>query len=143
VNLNTFFALNDLVMKTLFKTGLLTFSMIVFFGCQKTEFIPVSSGEEVESSESSRVHQTGADLSGGEILTDKDKCKKCHPGRSMGIEWTAPYMSDNRYNSIEELIADFDFEKEVHGINSNTKNTSVVTDQQKLELINYLTEISK
>jgi hypothetical protein len=125
-------------MKTLVKTSLLTFSIIALFGCQKTEFIPLSSGSG--STDNLKVHE-GADVIDDNAFTDKDKCKKCHTGstKTMGIDWNAPYMSDNRYNSIEELIANFDFVNNVHLKTIENKN---ITTGEKQDLVNYLKNIA-
>jgi len=131
-----------LEMKTLIKTGLTCFSFIILASCQKTELIPDVS-DSSGSTEANGFHQDGTiDLSGADIFTDKDKCKKCHTGKSMEIDWSAPYMSDNRYKSIEDLVNDFDFAKNVHPLNSGEKHIFCVTTAQKQELIDYLSKIA-
>jgi len=127
-------------MKTLLKTSLIIFSAIALASCEKTELIPESSYDG--STGNHKVHQDAVESIGGDLFTDKDKCKKCHTGsgKTMGIDWNAPYMSDNHINSIEELIANFDFAKNVHG-NINGKNTSI-SNEKKQELIIYLNSIA-
>jgi hypothetical protein len=132
-----------LEMKTLIKTSLVAFSIIALSSCQKTELVPVSAGSE--STENLKLYHEGADGIGSDLLTDKDKCKKCHTagGKTMGIDWNAPYMSDGRYNSIEELIADFDFANNVHSAFTSTEKNSGVSEQQKQDLIDYLNSMPK
>jgi hypothetical protein len=130
-----------LEMKNLVKAGLIFFSIIAFAGCQKTELIPVSDASST-STGNFKHYEAISDIVDGASFTDKDKCKKCHTGKgkSMGINWEAPYMSDNRYNTIEELINDFDFINNVHRttLNLNEKDAPEITDEQKQELIDYL-----
>lgn len=131
-------------MKTLIKTSLISFSIIALFGCRKTELVPVYSAGS-ESTENLKLYHESADAIDGSLLTDKDKCKKCHTagGKTMGIDWNSPYMSDGRYSTVEELISDFDFINNVHSTSIIAeKNNTEVTDQQKQDLIDYLNSIA-
>lgn len=119
-------------MKTFLKTGLITFLILALAGCQKTELLPVPADTQ-ESNYKAHEYQN---LNPAELFTDKDKCKKCHT-KTM-VDWDAPFMSDKRYNSIEELIADFDFVNYVHLSNSEQNSFRGISDEKKQEVIDYL-----
>jgi hypothetical protein len=127
-------------MRNLAKTGLIIAATIAFASCQKTEFNSVVPSEPAQQSNKS-YHVESIDDLNGNLLADRDKCKKCHTaaGKTMGIDWTAPYMSDGRYNSIEELIDNYDFVNDIHLMSGTAKaDQSTISDEQKNELISYL-----
>lgn len=113
---------------------------LAFASCGKTEFENVSPNT-AGNVNATKIHHTGDndDIDGTDLFTDKDKCKKCHSApKLMGIDWSAPYMSDNRYGSIEELVNNFDFVNNVHVNAATRKVTQAVSETQKQDLINYL-----
>lgn len=120
-------------MKTLLKISAVAFTLVVYMGCKKTELNPVQTSASVP------VHQQGTKSyhdgseDGGTIFMDKDKCKKCHTGRMAEINWNSP---DNNYQSIEELVNDYDFLNNVH--TTTIQPQTIVSEKQKQELINYL-----
>ena len=120
--------------------------MLVYTGCEKEDLDcdhqENQEGQDDNSQQegSFRSYHDGSDDGSG-IFTDRDKCKKCHTGRTMDINWTAPYMSDNRYESIRELINDYDFENNVHTL-TNQPLKGGVTSNQKEALINYLSQLT-
>jgi len=127
-------------MKNLVKFSFVLFAALAFSSCGKTEFANVT--PDTAGNVATKIHHTedADDNSSGDLFTDKDKCKKCHSApKLMGIDWTAPYMSDNRYSSIEELVNNFDFVNNVH-VNFSLRSigTSSISAAQKQELINYL-----
>ncbi|MCW3103613.1 MAG: hypothetical protein JWO09_2053 [Bacteroidetes bacterium] len=128
-------------MKNLVKISLITSAVLAFASCQKTEFASVAPAYE-QTEQTYRLHHTGSGdgTDGEDLFTDKDKCKKCHTtsGRLI-INWTAPYMADNRYSSIEELINNFDFVNNVHMPKTiGYKNSHGISEEQKASLITYL-----
>lgn len=128
-------------MKNLVKISLFTSAVLAFASCQKTEFDSVVPACD-QTEQTYKLHHSGSvddETESGDLFTDKDKCKKCHTtsGR-LSIDWTAPYMSDNRYGSIEELINNFDFVNNVHLPKAANKNTSGISEEQKAGLITYL-----
>jgi hypothetical protein len=128
-------------MKNLVKISLVSIAVIAFASCQKTEFDSVTPVASEQNNQTFKYHGTVEDMGSGDLFTDKDKCKKCHTStsRSMGLDWTAPYMSDNRYSSIEELIENFDFVNEIHlPVNSSKNNLQGISEKQKSDLITYL-----
>lgn len=91
---------------------------------------------------------TGSDI-GTTLFTDKDKCKKCHGGTTVGkslsmeINWDAPYSTNaGVYNTIEELINNYDFVNNVHlpknAALANKVTDAGITTEQKQQLIIYL-----
>jgi len=126
-------------MKNLVKISLITSAVLALASCQKTEFASVAPAYD-QTEPSYKLHHTGAgDDDGEDLFTDKDKCKKCHTtsGR-LSIDWTAPYMSDNRYSSIEELVNNFDFINNVHMPKTAHKTSPGISEEQKEKLITYL-----
>jgi hypothetical protein len=133
----------DFKMKTLIKTGIVAI-VIAFSSCQKTEFASVAPDNAVASDQNRVFHPISPDAGTGNLLADKDKCKKCHTStsRSMDLDLNAPFMSDNRYSSLEELINNFDFVNNVHlpkGTIQRTENT--ISKEQKDKLIQYLKDL--
>jgi|SRR6218665_27614 len=127
-------------MKNLVKFSLITIAAFALASCGKTEFEDVTPGT-AGNVNAVKIHHTGddGDIDGTDLFTDKDKCKKCHAApKLMGIDWSAPYMSDNRYASIEELVNNFDFVNNVHFNASTRKVVQNISEEQKQELINYL-----
>jgi cytochrome c peroxidase len=125
-------------MKNLVKTGFALFALLAFTGCSKSEMNPVSGNAVVtrNTNPTDRSYHDGTDDGNGtDIIGDRDKCKKCHTGKAMGIDWNAPYMHDGRYKTIEELINDFDFINNQHGL-GNQGNS--ISDAAKQDLLNYL-----
>jgi cytochrome c553 len=146
--MNPFFSAHDfqIFMKHLVKISLAVCTIIALASCEKTEFDsvkPANAGTE----QTYKTHQAGDDDSNsGDLFTDKDKCKKCHStgGRSMEIDWTTPFMSDHRYNSIEELIENFDFVNDVHLPKGSMKpGQSGISEEEKAALISYLEALSQ
>jgi hypothetical protein len=128
-------------MKNLIKISLVFITAILLGSCEKSDLAPIQPAAGSQSTLSQKTFHTVADFDGGELFTDKDKCKKCHTaaGKSMGITWEAPYMSDNRYNSIEELINNFDFVNNVHmNVSSEKTAQETISEDRKIELISYL-----
>jgi hypothetical protein len=130
-------------MKNLIKTGIVAI-VIAFTSCQKTEFASVAPENESPTDQNRIFHAITPDAETGNLLADKDKCKKCHTStsRSMGLDLNAPFMSDNRYSNLEELINNFDFVNNVHlpkGIIQRTEN--VISKEQKDKLIQYLKDL--
>jgi hypothetical protein len=134
-------------MKKLINISLISAAVIALASCQKTEFdsvVPASAQTE----HTYKTHVGSNDDGSGDLFTDKDKCKKCHTtsGRLMGIDWNPPYMSDNRYSSIEELVNNFDFVNNVHKPKTAGKKSPVtigITEEQKAGLITYLKSLEK
>ena len=132
-------------MKTLVKFSVVLLAIIAFASCRKTEFNDATPVTTQNTDVSKSYHDGNFDEWGGEIFTDKDKCKKCHSTpKSMGIEdlgidWQAPYMSDNRYTTIEEVVNNFDFTNNVHLSASVRYATNpTISETEKQDLINYL-----
>lgn len=136
-------------MKTIVKISLISAAVIAFASCQKTEFssfenveMPQSVSPEncyLETNTTTRAHEIVADDPSGNLLGDKDKCKRCHTStsRTMGLDLNPPFMSDNRYNSIEELINNYDFINDVHLPVTSAKQ-GTVSNEQREALISYL-----
>jgi hypothetical protein len=127
-------------MKNLVKTGIIAAAVIAFASCQKTEFDSVVPATE-EKQQTFKAYHVGSEDLNGNLLADRDKCKKCHTStaKAMGLDLTAPFMADNRYSSIEELVNNYDFVNNVHLPAGAAKaNQSAVTEEQKTQLINYL-----
>jgi len=130
-------------MKNLIKAGIVAV-VIAFTSCQKTEFASVAP-ENVSSTDQNKIfHAAAPDAGGDNLLADKDKCKKCHTStsRSMGLDLNAPFMSDNRYSSLEELIDNFDFVNYVHLAKGTVQKTeNLISREQKDKLIQYLKDL--
>lgn len=128
-------------MKNLINIGLITLVVIAFASCQKTEFnSPALSSAKSEQPTYKTYHGDADEFDNGGFFTDKDKCKRCHTtsGKTMGVNWVPPYMSDNRYNSIEELVDNFDFVNNIHLQKGAIKVKQTISDEQRAELIAYL-----
>lgn len=128
-------------MKKLFKIYFVIVAVVALSSCRKTEFASVipSSSQDTHTPAYKSFHETGS--SDGSYFVDKDKCKKCHTGsRTMGIIWQAPYMSDNSYSNLEELVNNYDFVNNVHLKKNTPKEAGVssIPDSEKAALLNYL-----
>jgi hypothetical protein len=128
-------------MKNLLKLTFLFSTILALTSCRKTEFNSVSPSVGIDAP-TVKVHEGSGTNPDGTLFTDKDKCKKCHTttSRTMGIVWSAPYMSDNSYLNIEELVANYDFANNVHLKKGNSKNNSVSSEEMQ-ELISYLKQL--
>jgi hypothetical protein len=138
-------------MKTLIKISLISAAVVAFASCQKTEF---SSFENCNAPENvypencitetnlTRAHEVISDVSDN-LIGDKDKCKRCHTStsRTMGLDLNPPFMSDGRYNSIEELINNYDFINDVHLPVTSAKQ-GTVSNEQRDALISYLKSVA-
>ena len=118
-------------MKTSLKISAVALTLVVYMGCKKTELNPVQSNASLPAH--LQANKAFHENDGGTIFTDKDKCKKCHTGRMAEINWNSP---DNNYQSIEELVNDYDFLNNVH--TTDKQPQTIVSDKQKQELIDYL-----
>jgi hypothetical protein len=144
-----FFVMILMIMKNLIKTGLIVSAVIAFASCGKYEFEEVKpacseTAQQPAQNEQERSFDLGSTEDSGNLLADRDKCKKCHTtsGKTMGIDWTAPYMTDSRYSSIEELINNYDFVNDVHLPKDAQKSgQTAISDEQKNELITYLKDL--
>ena len=129
-------------MKNSVKFSFVLFAALAFAGCGKTEFADVSPGTAGNINTTKTFHSGDlSDADPGGLFTDKDKCKKCHSApKLMGIDWSAPYMSDGRYNSIEDLINNFDFVNNVHLPVTTRKSYAIptISEEQKQDLLIYL-----
>lgn len=133
-------------MKNLIKIGFIVSAVIAFASCEKTEFDSAVPCDQQNQQTTKAFHLGTIEDIGGNLLADRDKCKKCHTatGKTMGLDWSAPYMSDNRYNSIEELIDNYDFENNVHLVKGTQKSgQTAISEEQKNELISYLKSLEK
>jgi hypothetical protein len=130
-------------MKSLLKFSLLSFAVIAFASCQKTEFDSVSP-VAADNLPSYKLVHDGTDADGN-MFTDKDKCKKCHTSsRLADIVWNAPYMSDNSYLNLEELIANYDFVNNVHLKKGEPKpKQNDISAEEKDELLSYLKSLEQ
>lgn len=135
-------------MKTLIKISLISAAVIAFASCQKTEFSSfencetsnnVSSENSTQTDPTNKAHEIVADDASGNLIGDKDKCKRCHTStsRTMGLDLNPPFMSDNRYSSIEELINNYDFINDVHLPMTSAKQ-GTVSNEERDALISYL-----
>ncbi|MCW3084907.1 MAG: hypothetical protein JWP12_2273 [Bacteroidetes bacterium] len=140
-------------MKNLVKISLVCVTILAFASCRKTDFDDVTPGN-VSNHTTKLYHDGSTDDSnvGGTMFTDRDKCKKCHggttaSGKSLDINWKAPYMSNGEYASIEELVNNFDFVNDVHLRKSDanslaSKTPAGITTEQKQQLIDYLKNLA-
>ncbi|MDF2438836.1 MAG: hypothetical protein K0Q95_3212 [Bacteroidota bacterium] len=132
-------------MKNLVKLTLLFSTIIALTSCRKTEFNSVTPSTAQNTPSYKLVHDGSANDPGGVLFTEKDKCKKCHTSsRTMDLNWSAPYMSDNRYSSIEELVSNYDFVKNEHikkGDSRPRQNT--ISAEETDELISYLKSLEQ
>lgn len=130
-------------MKILIKTFCLGVVMsLVITSCRKTDLAPISPVGNVSDSQY-RTYGAISDIDGENIFTDKNKCKKCHTGKSMSIDWNAPYMSNNHYNTIEELIANYDFVNNVHLLSGERSRIQAgISEYEKQDLIVYLKSLA-
>lgn len=136
-------------MKNLVKLSMMSFMVIAFASCQKDDFNDVTPTSANSNAVELRASHDGLlDEFGGEIFTDKDKCKKCHSTpksmgvETLGIDWQAPYMSDSRYNSIEDVVNNFDFVNNVHFNTMSKSANPTINETEKQDLINYLKNIA-
>ena len=126
-------------MKILIKTFCLGIVVsLVITSCRKTDLAPVSPVGNSSSSQYRTSISDSTNIDGENIFTDKNKCKKCHTGKSMSIDWNAPYMTNNRYKTIEELVANYDFENNVHTFSERSRPDAGISEYQRQELIVYL-----
>jgi hypothetical protein len=128
-------------MKVLIKTFCLGIVVsLVVTSCRKTDLAPVSPvGISDSQYRTSFSISDSTNIDGENIFTDKNKCKKCHTGKSMSIDWNAPYMSDNSYKTIEELVANYDFVNNVHILSGERSRPDAgISEYQRQELIVYL-----
>jgi len=138
-------------MKKVIKIGYMMAAVLALASCSKTTGLDSVVPSNV-ADHGTRVYHDGTDGVdtgagiGTSLFTDKDKCKKCHgggatSGKSVSINWNAPYMSNGEYSSIEELIDNYDFVNNVHLRKNSVLTARVqpgVTAEQKQQLINYL-----
>jgi hypothetical protein len=131
-------------MKTLIKGfSVLIILSLAFTSCRKADLAPLSPVGNSAGSQF-KTYQTVTDsLADGEsIFTDKDKCKRCHTGKSVSIDWKAPYTSNN-YKTIEELVANYDFVNNIHLVSGfKSKPLAGISETQKQDLIIYLKSLA-
>ncbi len=146
-------------MKNIVKISLVCATILAFASCRKTDFDDVTPGNT--SNHTTKLYHDGStddgsgSTGGGGIFTDRDKCKKCHgggttsSGKSLEINWQAPYMSNGEYASIEELVNNFDFVNYVHLRKNNattnalvSKTQAGITPEEKQQLIDYLKNLA-
>lgn len=131
-------------------------TVLAFASCRKTEFdsvVPSNAADKnVKSYHDGSNGDDGTDAGlGTTLFTDKDKCKKCHGGTTGGkmvqIDWRAPYMANGEYNSIEELIDNYDFVNNVHmnkaGVYTAKVQQAGITPEQKQALVDYLKTLAR
>ena len=140
-------------MKNLVKISLVCATILAFASCRKTDFADVTPGNA--SNGTTKLYHDGSmdsDNTGGTMFTDRDKCKKCHggtttSGKSLDINWQAPYMSNGEYANIEELVDNFDFVNNVHLRKNNVSATAAkaqadISLEEKQQLIDYLKNLA-
>ncbi|HEX8515036.1 MAG TPA: hypothetical protein VF868_02470 [Bacteroidia bacterium] len=127
-------------MKNIVKSGVLAAVVIAFASCQKTEFNSVAPVDAQETPVFRVLGGESTEGTDGNLLSDRDKCKKCHTAgsKTMGLDLNAPFMPDNRYGSIEELVNNFDFVNNVHLPVNALRSNPTISEEQKAGLISYL-----
>ncbi|MCE3279935.1 MAG: hypothetical protein K0S44_2126 [Bacteroidetes bacterium] len=140
------------IMKNLIKISLISAAVVAFASCKKTEFssfencnAPVNVSPEncIMEPNPTRVHEVIAVDASGNLIGDKDKCKRCHTStsRTMGLDLNPPFMSDDRYNTIEELINNYDFIHDVH-LPATSAKQGTVSNEQRDALVSYLKSVA-